>query len=512
MRVAIYARYSAGPRQSDQSIEGQVRVCEEYCKTHQHEVVARYYDRHISGRTDNRAEFQRMIEDSARGKFQAVLVYKTDRFARNKYDSAIYKRELARNGVKVLYAAEAIPDGPEGVILESLMEGLAEYYSLELAQKIKRGMRESALKCHTTGPGVPLGYKVAPDKSFEVDETEARAVRAIFEMYINKASKAEICDYLNAQGFKTHRGQPFNKNSVDRIIANDKYIGTYRYADIVIRDGIPAIVSPQTFFQAQEEREMRKARRAAPRPRANYALAGKLFCGLCGRPMTGISGTGKSGRKWYYYMCPSARSKSGCEKTVVKRDWVEDKVVELTTSFFNQPQRLAELSGMLEARLKEKCDTAQEIAFYESRLRETNKGIDNLVAACQEMGRAPRAFQERLDALEEEYAMLQTQLSLIKQRPARLSKDEIFALLQELFAQVMGDPVDYKARLIDALVSKVYLWEDKIVVYYNIMNPADPEEIELMGSPGSFTGGASAAPVEPLVVVLTSGFYIACAV
>ena len=146
MKAVIYARYSAGPKQTDQSIDGQVRVCRKYCEEHGMEVVDIYADRHITGKTDARPEFQRMIRDSAFGKFDAVCVYKTDRFSRNKLDSVVYKKQLKDNGVKLCYAAEAIPEGPEGIILESLMEGLAEYYSAELAQKIRRGMYETALK------------------------------------------------------------------------------------------------------------------------------------------------------------------------------------------------------------------------------------------------------------------------------------------------------------------------------------------------------------------------------
>jgi len=145
MRTALYARYSSGPRQTDQSIEGQIRVCTDYCKQKGLTITEIYADKHISGKTDDRPEFQRLIADAKKKKFDAVVVYKTDRFARNKYDSAIYKRQLKMNRIQFFYAAESIPDGPESIILESLMESLAEYYSSELAQKIKRSMHETAL-------------------------------------------------------------------------------------------------------------------------------------------------------------------------------------------------------------------------------------------------------------------------------------------------------------------------------------------------------------------------------
>ena len=120
-----------------------------------------------------------------------------------KYDSAVYKRELKRNGIQIFYAAEAIPDGPEGIILESLMEGLAEYYSAELAQKIKRGMHESALKCQSTGSGRPLGYRVDEQKHFQIDPESAQTVQTIFEQYIKGESNAAICELLNSRGLRT---------------------------------------------------------------------------------------------------------------------------------------------------------------------------------------------------------------------------------------------------------------------------------------------------------------------
>ena len=139
-RAVIYARYSHGPNQTEQSIEGQVRECTAYAEKNDLRIVGSYIDRKISGKTDNRQNFQRMIEDSAKALFDVVIMYQPDRFARNRYDSAVYKHILKKNGVSLKYVGTTIPEGPEGIILESLMEGMAEYYSAELSQKIKRGM------------------------------------------------------------------------------------------------------------------------------------------------------------------------------------------------------------------------------------------------------------------------------------------------------------------------------------------------------------------------------------
>ena len=175
--AVIYARYSSH-NQTEQSIEGQLRVCHKYAKREGYTVVGEYIDRAISGKTDDRPDFQRMISDSSKKVFQYVIVYKLDRFTRNRYDSAIYKHKLKKNGVKIVSAMENIGDNPESIILEAVLEASAEYYSLELAQKIKRGMRESALKGQFCGGGIPLGYKSAGGR-LVLDETKAPFVKRL---------------------------------------------------------------------------------------------------------------------------------------------------------------------------------------------------------------------------------------------------------------------------------------------------------------------------------------------
>ena len=145
LRVTIYARYSSDD-QREESIEGQLRECKEYAERQNMVVISTYVDRAVSARTDNRLEFQKMINDSAQKQFDVVLVWKLDRFARNRTDSAMYRAILKRNGVNVVSAKENISEGSEGIILESLLEGISEYYSAELSVKVRRGQTENALK------------------------------------------------------------------------------------------------------------------------------------------------------------------------------------------------------------------------------------------------------------------------------------------------------------------------------------------------------------------------------
>ena len=167
MRAVIYARFSSD-KQNEASIEGQLRECMQYAEYNGMQVIGNYIDRAFSAKTDHRPEFQHMIKDSYKSLFDIVLVWKLDRFSRDRYDSAHYKRILKKNGVRVISATEAISESPEGILLESLLEGCAEYYSAELAVKVRRGMTENALKAKANGVRAPFGYYIDGDDKYQM--------------------------------------------------------------------------------------------------------------------------------------------------------------------------------------------------------------------------------------------------------------------------------------------------------------------------------------------------------
>ena len=241
MKAVIYARYSSDS-QRDESIDGQIRECKEYAERNEITVLSCYIDRALSAKTDNRPEFQRMIRDSAGGLFDVVLVWKLDRFARNRYDSAHYKAILKKNGVKVVSAKEAIAEDSTGILLESLLEGYAEFYSVELSEKIHRGQKENALKGKNNGGGIPLGYVLNHQtQKLEIDPLTAPLVVEIFTRYADGETVRSIVDDLNGRGLRTRRGKPFRLNSFSALLKNRKYIGEYQYKDVVIPGGVPAM-------------------------------------------------------------------------------------------------------------------------------------------------------------------------------------------------------------------------------------------------------------------------------
>ena len=271
MNIVIYARYSSHS-QTEQSIEGQLQTCYEFAKNNGHIVIGEYIDRAQSGTTDSRAEFQRMIADSDKHIFEGVLVYQLDRFARNRYDSAINKAKLKKNGVRVISARENISDDASGILVEGVLESMAEYYSAELSQKIRRGMDINAEKCLSNGSNPGLGYYVDEERRFHVDPEGAAVVREIFEMYASGETVAEITKYLNAKQIKTSQGKEFNKNSLHRLLRNKRYIGYYIYKDTETPGGMPRIIEDELFQRVQHILDRNKKAPARSRGREEYLL------------------------------------------------------------------------------------------------------------------------------------------------------------------------------------------------------------------------------------------------
>ena len=241
MTAVIYARYSSD-NQREESIEGQIRECTAYAEKNGITIVKHYIDRAISAKTDNRPEFQQMIKDSDKKLFDIVLVWKLDRFARNRYDSARYKTQLKKNGVKLMSATEIISEGPEGIILESVLEGYAEYYSADLAEKVVRGQTENILKGRCNGGRGTFGYTLDSERKFHIDPIASPFVLESFRKYRDGLTMKEIRDWLNENGIKNPVGGAFTYNSVEHMLKNRRYIGELKFRDDAAMESIIAKV------------------------------------------------------------------------------------------------------------------------------------------------------------------------------------------------------------------------------------------------------------------------------
>lgn len=507
MKAVIYARYSHGPNQTDQSIEGQLRDCKEYARRNDIMIVGEYIDRSVSGKTDNRAEFQRMLKDSGKKNFNAVLVWKIDRFGRNREEIAINKVRLRKNGVQVLYAKEHIPDGPEGIILESLLEGLAEYYSANLSQNIKRGLRESALKCLHTGGGLSLGYKVDADHKYYIDKTEADIVRLIFKMFDEGQNRNEILETLNDRGIKTAKGRNYTNTGLTRILRNRRYVGDYMAQGMIVPGGMPQIVDTDLFNRVQQKLDCTTKIKAKPKYDMDFLLTGKLFCGACGASMIGDSGTGKSGRRWYYYTCLERKKRRACKKSAVRKDWLEQLVVNLTRQHVLCDDTIAYIADKAaEIQRKEQEDKSM-LRYYEQELTKTQAAIKNIVKAI-EQGIITPTTKARLEELEGQAQQLREDIERERIERPIITADEIQYFLRR-FKFGTADDKNYRKNLINTFVRSVTLYDDKIVITYNYSGDNNTLRVKVDDSKedGECSDDTSSSPLDsthpnPLIIVM----------
>ena len=470
MDVVLYMRYSSD-RQTEQSIEGQQRVCMEFCKRQGYNVVGKYVDRATSAfkDTEKRTEFNRMIKDSDKQMWQGVVVYKLDRFARNRYDSATYKARLKKNGIKVISATENISDNPEGVILEAVLEGMAEFYSKELSQKISRGLRESAYKCHSIGGHIPLGYKIV-EKKLVIDEPNAQIVREAFDLYANGATVAEICEKFNNQGYRTAKGAKFNKNSFKSMFRNEKYVGVYTYKEIRIEDGVPAIVDKNTFDIVQKRLKKNGEAPSRGKAKVDYILAQKLFCGHCGATMVGDSGTSRTGEVHNYYTCSNRKRFHSCDKKSIRKELIERIVAEDVFALFT-PERIEWIADMAIKGNQEDLENDEVIPALRAEIKELDKGISNLLKLV-ERGAESETLAARLTDLEKQKRDAERRLIVAEDDYIILDRDLIICWLSQFLDGDIEDE-EFRRQIIDLLVNSVTVWDEpdgyyKITAVYNL--------------------------------------------
>lgn len=480
MNAVIYARYSSHS-QTEQSIEGQLHDGYAFAEKCGYKVVGEYIDRALTGTKDDRPEFQRMIKDAEKKQFQIVIVWKLDRFARNRYDSAIYKRTLKKFDIRVVSVMENITDSPEGIILEGLLEAMAEYYSANLAENIRRGQQESVKKGWYCGGSIPLGYRLQDHRLVE-DERTAPLVRELYQRYGSGESLASIAADFNARGFRTTRGRPFKTSTFDRIIPNATYIGQYTYAGQVVPDLAAPLIDPETYDRAVQRRSANRRAPAANRTPVKFILQGKLFCGHCGTAMCGDYGTSKSGERHNYYSCSARKHrKNDCRKKSEKKDFLEWYVCEQTVKYILNPDRMDQIAEAVADLYNSEIDDSKVAALERTVQRlddELNALVDKLILVPKE---SAGRIADRMKQLELQRIEAETDLSKLRiQQNIRITKKEVAAWLQTFASGDLFDP-DTRIRIIDTFINSIYLWDDKIVIFYNIKEGKQTIGIDQIG-------------------------------
>ena len=472
-RAVIYARFSSH-NQTEQSIEGQLRECYAYAKRNGLIILNEYIDRALSGTTDNRPQFKQMIEDSKKGDFDFVLVYQLDRFARNRYDSATYKAKLKKNGVRVLSAKENISDDASGVLMESVLEGMAEYYSAELSQKVKRGIKESLIKGNYIGGYILYGFDVV-NKKYVINEVESEIVKKIFRDYANGKKAIEIVNELNNKGLKTKYGNNFSLNIIAKMIRNEKYVGICKMDDEIYTNIFPPIIEKSIFKRCNLIMDNHKPRQRKDSLNEDvYILSGKLFCGYCGYPMVAETGTSKTGAVHRYYKCSGKKKKIiKCDKRNVRKDTIEDFVFEKTKKYVLEPNVIDSIAEVVVNRFNSELSNNAVLTKLQEELKEKNRAIDSILNAM-EKGIITTSTQERLMKLENEKATLEDKVEYEQNHQIKpLEKEQIVNFLK-IYAKKKFDSKTDKNEFFNNFILKVLLYDNKITIVYNTsLNPAE---------------------------------------
>lgn len=480
LNAVIYARYSSH-NQTEQSIDGQLRDCYAFAEREGLQVIGEYIDRAITGRTDERPDFQRMIADARKQEFQRVIVWKFDRFSRDRYDSAIYKHKLKQCGVRVLSAMENVGEGDVSIILEALLEASAEQYSLDLSKKVLRGQRESRLKGTFLGGLTPIGYKLE-NRKLVADERTAPIVRYIFEQYAKGTSKQDIINELATRGILNRHGKPLSHSTLQTILKNKKYIGVYTHGGQDVAGGCEALIDEKTFLKVQEQLSKRKHAPAASKAVIEYLLQGKLYCGYCGFNMFGDSGRGRNGSTYRYYACRRRKKERDCKKKNEKKDFIEWYVVEQTVEYVLTPERIEYIASELVAQYKKDCGI-DRIKTYEKQLDRIKAEISRLVdtlAVCPAAARQP--IFDKMEQLDAEKQEVELDLSKLRiSAKIQISKEHIADWLKQ-FCNGDALDVDFQKRIIDTFINSVYLYDDKVIIYYNIEGGKQVSYIDMIDS------------------------------
>lgn len=467
LAIAYYRYSSAG--QNEASIDQQREQAQKYADKHGFTIIKEYQDKAISGTTDERPDFQLMLSEVNKLRPAVLILWKTDRLGRDKYTLAMAKHKIREAGCSIHYVAEAIlEDSAESIILESVMEGMAEFYSHNLSQNVKRGLHYNA-ENGLYGRHI-IGYKKSEDKHYIIDEKTAPIVEKIFREYADGKPMTEIIKDLTEQGLRSQKGNEFTVNSLRAILHNRSYIGEYHYAGVTIPDGMPAIVSEELFEEVQK-RFARNKRQGSQRANGltednspRYWLTGKLFCGECGESMHGMSGTSKTGAIHYYYSCKNHRRKLKCPKKNVQKDHIEALVIKLLNELLSDTENLASLAvDVADHYKKMHSNDDNYIESLSKKLSDTEKALSNLVKAL-EMGIFSETTQARLLELEAQKRALSNAIEAEKTKLNILQDEYSIKHYFELYSKADFTNTDVRDMILEYFIDKIYVYDDRLLI------------------------------------------------
>ena len=484
LRAAVYARYSSDLQRSE-SIDAQLRAIYEFANKHSIVITSEYIDEAKSAKRDNRQEFQKMISESKNCEWHIVLVHKLDRFARNRYDSANYRVILKKNKKYLISATELLDDSPESLMLEAVIEAMAEYYSKNLSREVMKGLTENALLGKHCGGVPPLGYDIQ-NLRYVINEFEAEAVKLAYKRFLQGDSYKNIINELNNLGFRTKRNRLFSKNSLYEILRNEKYTGTFVYNKTQSRDEftgvrsrhkykpeseiikvenvIPTIIIKEDFEKVQYILDSRK-RKSSNNSKEIYLLTGKLICGECGGHFVGNRNFNSRGVKYISYVCNRRYNPNyKCTNGSIKRDWIEDKVLKsifhkLTT--FNNQYYTQIRSAYIEHKKYKQQEKSEALRKKINKIDDDIKRIVDVISKF-----TAESLIVKLKDLESQKQKFEKQLLQLDVSESDVSIMEMDELIKKANKMLEEKEVP-KKELIDLVVNKIVVNKTNVQVYLN---------------------------------------------
>ncbi len=458
----IYARFSSH-NQKEVSIDQQITACQRKAEDFNITIIDTYEDRAVSGKTDKRSSFQRLLRDAEKGRFEYLIAWKSNRIGRNMLEQLINEAKLQAYGVQILYVEESFDNTAAGRFAARNMMNVNQFYSENMAEDILRAMNDNASKCMVNGP-IPYGYKRGEDGRYTINEQTAPIILEIFERIANGERIIDICNDLNDREIKTRTGKKWSLNSFRNMLVNERYRGVYKWKDTRIEDGIPRIVSDEIFYKVQEVLKMKQHIKGKHSVFGNYLLTGKLFCGYCRKPMVGYSGTSKSGTLHHYYVCQTRRLKHTCKKEHVRRDDTEKQVALAIQHYALQPDVIEWIANSTVEYNKKQAEQSK-LKMLEDQLKENQKLISNVMTAI-EQGIITETTKARLIELEAEQEKIKIKIIEAKANMITIPKNDIIAGLN-MFRDGNINDKKYCAKLFNTFIIAIYLYDDHMKIIFN---------------------------------------------
>lgn len=479
-----YYRYSS-EAQRDASIAQQREEAHRYAKQHGYHIVKEYEDRAITGSRDDRPGFQQMLEEVKYLKVAYLILWKTDRLSRDKYDSVLAKKIIRDAGTEIVYVAEAMPeDEAERILIESIQEGLAQHFLIQHTKNVTRGLRYNAENCLYNGVKM-LGYIGKPDCPYEIDPETSIIVKKIFSDYAEGVPMKEIVNDLTKAGIKSVKGNDFTINSLRHILHNRAYLGEYKWGEYVIPEGMPRIISDELYEKVQARLAKnkhggnRKVMEMHPETIDDHEmfwLTDYMVCGDCGGTMHGVSGTSEKGVLHYYYVCNN-RAKKQCKNTkYIPQKKIEKIVLYILNEIaHDSTMRIVVASRAYEYYKSQIGDNKAYIKTLEANIAEVDKKLKNLLDAV-ESGIFNNTTAQRMKDLEERKSLLIDELSIEKVKQQHEIRMEDILKYYDSVVLNLDNPFE-RRKFLDMFVEKIYIYGNKIVISLFYSN--DKREIDI---------------------------------